>query len=274
MLCKAFSRNFTRCLIRCVSSETNSSANFLNSFKDFEDKCVVFEDNHLLVCNKPCGISMHHGTGRSRLLSPSLMDIAKNYLIKKYSKKGDAFIGIAHRIDAPCSGLVVLAKTSKSLSRLCEYFRNRQVTKKYLCVVENHLSGEGTCHNLLGTSSFLSQTGEKTLVFTYQQEYDSKMFTEATLHYCSVQKCGRDRTLVEVNLETGRKHQIRAQLAHIGHAICGDLKYGGRPLPSNNNDSEIALHSTHLNFPHPITNTTVSFSIDPPSKWNTYFEIK
>jgi 23S rRNA pseudouridine1911/1915/1917 synthase len=212
---------------------------------------ILFEDNHLLAVNKPAGmLSQGDDTG-----DYSLVDAVNDYLVKKYNKPGDAFVGLIHRIDRPVSGLVLLAKTSKALERMNKLFHDRLVYKKYLAVVKDKvLMEEGELVN------YLKKSTEKNLVHAHDREVkDSK---RAELSY-RVQKYGSRYSLLEVSPKTGRPHQIRVQLSHMGHPIVGDVKY---VYPTANNDYSIALHSWKLAFEHPVTKEPVSIKCPVPNK--------
>jgi len=212
---------------------------------------ILFEDNHLLAVNKPAGmLSQGDDTG-----DYSLVDAVNDYLVKKYNKPGAAFVGLIHRIDRPVSGLVLLAKTSKALERMNKLFHDRLVQKKYLAVVKDKvLMEEGILVN------YLKKSTEKNVVHAHDREVkDSK---RAELSY-RVQKYGGRYSLLEVSPKTGRPHQIRVQLSHIGHPIVGDVKYG---YPQANSDYTIALHSWKLAFEHPVTKEPVSIKCPVPNK--------
>jgi 23S rRNA pseudouridine1911/1915/1917 synthase len=212
---------------------------------------VLFEDNHLLAVNKPAGmLTQGDDTG-----DYSLVDAVNDYLVKKYNKPGDAFVGLIHRVDRPVSGLVLFAKTSKALERMNKLFHDRLVQKKYLAVVrEKVLQEEGVLIN------YLKKSTERNVVHAHDREVrDSK---KAELSY-RVQKYGNKQSLLEVSPKTGRPHQIRVQLSHIGHPIVGDVKYG---FPTPNDDASIALHSWKLAFEHPVTKEAIQIKCPVPNK--------
>ncbi|QVL57529.1 MAG: RluA family pseudouridine synthase [Simkaniaceae bacterium] len=203
------------------------------SVKDLE---VLYEDNHLLALNKPAGLL----TQPNQTDAPSLEDLAKGYIKKKYHKTGNVFLHPIHRLDKPVSGIVLFARTSKALSRLNAQMRARKIQKTYAAKVEGHLEKKsGELRHQLTHGSHQAKV-EKT--------DDSK---EAILSY-TVKKELAHSTLLLIDLHTGRYHQIRAQLSHIGHPILGDTKYG-----STQKISRLALHHTQLIFKHPITNETL-----------------
>ena len=201
-------------------------------------KQILFEDNHLLIVNKlPSEIVQGDKTG-----DRTLPDLIKQFLKEKYQKPGNVFCGVIHRLDRPTSGVVVFAKTSKALERMNEQFREKNTKKTYWAVVEQKPAKiEDTLIHYLRKN----EKQNKSYAFTNEQK-DTK---KAVLHYRLVHSSDRYH-LLEVELETGRHHQIRCQLAMIGCIIKGDLKYGAkRP----NLDGSIHLHARSLFFIHPTT---------------------
>ena len=199
---------------------------------------VLYEDNHLIIVNKvPSEIVQGDKTG-DKPLSESI----KEYLKEKYHKPGNVFCGVTHRLDRPTSGVVVFAKTSKALSRLNEMFRNGEVDKTYWAVVKNRppKDEDTLIHYLI--------KNEKTNKST---AYDSEKpnTKKAILHY-KLRAASQKYFLLEVDLETGRHHQIRCQLAKIGCPIKGDLKYGAE---RSNPDGSISLHARTISFVHPVS---------------------
>ncbi|MBC5993125.1 RluA family pseudouridine synthase [Pontibacter cellulosilyticus] len=221
---------------------------------------VLFEDNHVLVVNKPAGLLVHGDeTG-----DITLADLAKDYIRHKYNKPGNVFIGVVHRLDRPVSGVVLMAKTSKALSRLNELFRSKKTQKTYWAVVQNKPQQEqGTLvHWLVKDSS-------KNVSKAFAKENKSGLRSE--LHY-KLLKVTSGKYLLEVNPITGRPHQIRVQLASMRCPILGDLKYGAaQPLP----DKSIALHARQLQFEHPTLKTPVTVSAPPPltAVWQPFLSI-
>jgi len=196
---------------------------------------IVHVDNHVLVVNKPAGLlSQGDKTGDT-----SLVDEARAWLIKTYNKPGNAYVGLVHRLDRPVSGVMVLARTSKGAARLSDQFRRRTILKTYWAVVEG-----------------CPKTDEQTLVHTLDEK-------SCTLDFRTLYTDGR-RTLLEVRPHTGRKHQIRRQLAAIGHSIVGDIRYGAKaPLTRH----AIALLSKSIDFTHPTTQQEMRFETEPESWW-------
>ena len=212
---------------------------------------VLFEDNHLLVVNKPAGIpTMGAAAGK-----PSLVTLAKAYLKQKYQKPGNVYVGVVSRLDALVSGVLVLARTSKAAARLAEQFREREPAKVYWALVE------GTPAQASGDLLHWIAKDEARRRMTVRHK-KSAGAQEARLQYQVLRKSARG-TLLEVRLETGRKHQIRLQLAEAGHPILGDRKYGSRqPFAAG-----IALHARALCIEHPTLKQPLTFSAPPPPAW-------
>ena len=199
---------------------------------------IVFEDNHLLIINKNVGqLVQGDKTGDA-----SLLDFIKDFIKKRDQKPGNVFLGLVHRIDRPTSGLVIYAKTSKALTRLTQMVKNREIKKTYWAVVAKEIipQSQRLVHYLLK-----NEKTNKSTVFIKPTE-NAK---ESILNY-QIIKTLDNFQLLEVDLETGRHHQIRAQLSKIGVAIKGDLKYGSS---RSNPDGGIHLHARRLEFIHPVT---------------------
>jgi 23S rRNA pseudouridine1911/1915/1917 synthase len=204
---------------------------------------VLFCDNHLLAVNKPAGLVTQPSPDHSE----SLEDQAKAWIKRAYDKPGKVFLEAVHRIDRPVSGVVLFARTSKALSRCQEMIRNQAWKKTYLAVVEGEpAGGEGTLRH--------------SLMHAHRRAEIRKGGKEAILHY-RVIRTANNCSLLEIDLKTGRYHQIRAQLAHIGCPIVGDRKYGSRQeLPGG----AIALHHQRLELAHPVRRTPCRFEAPPP----------
>jgi 23S rRNA pseudouridine1911/1915/1917 synthase len=221
------------------------------------DKDILFEDNHLIVVNKKVGeIVQGDKTGDT-----PLSEDVKTYLKEKYQKPGNVFCGVTHRLDRPVSGLVIFAKTSKALSRLNDMFRNQEIDKTYWALVKNPPQKESDTliHWLIK-----NETQNKSKAF----EKENPKGKKAILHYRQLRKSDTYH-LLEINLETGRHHQIRCQLSAIGCPIKGDVKYGfDRP----NKDAGISLHSRSCSFVHPVSKELIKITAPTPddSLWNFF----
>jgi 23S rRNA pseudouridine1911/1915/1917 synthase len=215
---------------------------------------ILFEDNHLLAVLKPAGLpTMGAEQGRTTAL-----DIAAAYLKQKYSKPGNVYLGVVSRIDAPVTGVLLLARTSKAAARLTEQFRSGQVEKIYWAIVEGVPDpAAGVCCDWVVKNDRRHRMEVVTQATTGAKQ--------ARLSYVARSR-GRGATLLEVTLETGRKHQIRLQLAERGHPILGDRKYSGtRPFPAG-----IALHARRLVLEHPVRKTPLEIVAPLPAAWREY----
>lgn len=214
-----------------------------------ENLQVLFEDNHLIVVNKRVGdIVQGDQTG-----DKPLSEVVKEYLKHKYNKPGAVYLGVVHRLDRPTSGIVLFAKTSKALTRLNELFKNRETKKTYWAVVKNYPpKNEDTLTHYL-TRNPKNNTSKAHL----KEVKESK---KAILAYKIIKKLDRYVAL-EIDLHTGRHHQIRCQLSAVGCPIKGDLKYG---FDRSNSDGGIHLHARKLKFIHPVTKGTVKIIAPVP----------
>lgn len=205
---------------------------------------VIYEDNHLIMVNKEPGVLVQDGDDGGDL---SLETMVKEYVRRKYNKPGEAFLGVVHRIDRPVSGLVIFARTSKGLERMNALFRDRQIKKVYWALVGNRPpEDEGTLIH------WLKKDPEKNRTHVYESEKKGGQYAE--LHYTMKGRIG-NFYLLEIELVTGRPHQIRAQLGKIGCPIKGDVKYGA---PEANKDGFIHLHSRAVEFMHPVKKEPIS----------------
>jgi len=204
---------------------------------------VLYEDNHIIAVFKPANLlTQGDSTG-----DETLMDRTKNWIREKHKKPGNVFLGLVHRLDRPVSGVVVFAKTSKAASRLTEQFRNRSVKKIYWALVEGYPNPKKQT-----LRHFIKDTTHKSARVSTSPVPGSK---EAILHF-SVLRCASKQALLEVQLETGRKHQIRAQLSFIGHPVIGDRKYGSKVLSESR---EIALSARSIEITHPVRKDRIKF---------------
>jgi 23S rRNA pseudouridine1911/1915/1917 synthase len=216
---------------------------------------ILHEDNHIIVINKRVGdIVQGDKTG-----DKPLSEVVKEYIKDKYNKPGEVFLGVVHRLDRPTSGIVIFARTSKALSRLNEMFSNRETQKTYWAIVKN--KPEKTADTLM---HYLKRNEKNNTSKAHLKEVpDSKI---ARLDYKIIQELDSYFAL-EINLHTGRHHQIRAQLAAIGCPIKGDLKYG---FDRSNPDGGIHLHARKLIFIHPVSKENIEIIAPTPknSVWN------
>lgn len=212
---------------------------------------VLYEDNHLLVVNKPAMLPTM-GVAESE---PSLLKIAKEYIRDKYQKPGNVYLGIVSRLDTPVTGVTILARTSKAAARLSESFRERRVQKLYWAVVAGELpEPSGTLEHYLRKDE-----RHRKVHVTNAAAPDAQL---ARLRFRALNSSG-GYTLLEIELETGRKHQIRVQLAKHGFPIMGDRKYGSdRSFPQG-----IALHARQLVVSHPVQEETMTFVAPVPKSW-------
>jgi len=221
----------------------------------------LFEDNHLLIVNKPAGLLVQGDqTG-----DETLVEMCKHYLKHKYHKPGNVFLGLIHRLDRPVSGVVALARTSKSLERMNQMFRERKVNKTYWALVHHrppsendrlvHWLTKDKKKNMAGASIKPSVKGQKS-------ELKYRLIARVT-----------DTYLLEVEPLTGRPHQIRVQLAKIGCPIVGDIKYG---FPKPNQDGNISLHARTLQFIHPVSKELMNIKARIPESdsWRKYLDIE
>ena len=220
-----------------------------------DDLQILYEDNHLIAVNKGTS-DLVQGDKTGDI---TLADKLKAYIKQKYNKPGDVFLGVVHRLDRPVSGVVVFARTSKALSRMNAIFKDRKVDKRYWALVKETPKKEnGTLEH------WLIRNERKNKSFAYDTEQnDSK---KAVLHYKTLLKL-TNYTLLEIELETGRHHQIRCQLAKMGSPIKGDLKYG---FNRSNPDGGISLHARSVEFEHPVQKIPIKIVANPPEKDNLW----
>ncbi len=215
---------------------------------------ILYEDNHVLAINKPAGLPT---MGVASDLA-SLLSVAKEYIKRKYSKPGNVYLGIVSRLDAPVTGVVLIARTSKAAARLSEQFRQRDVTKRYWALVEREpVPAAGTWTDWLRKD----ERHRKVLVGRPTEPGAQ----EAILTYRTLGSV-RKAVQVEIELETGRKHQIRVQLASHGYPVLGDRKYGS----SVAFQPGVALHARELQFSHPTTKARIRLVAPLPPSWRPY----
>ena len=246
---------------------------------------VIYEDNHIIVVNKEAGEIVQGDKTGDR----TLIDDVKAYIKEKYAKPGEVFLGTVHRLDRPVSGAVVYARTSKALTRLNKMFRDGEVHKTYHALVplepearlqasgakrtgsearqlaERHANGDS---EPLILEHYLTRNEKQNRAYAHNKEVPGSK--RALLDVRSLKRGDRVQ-LVEVNLHTGRHHQIRCQLSTIGLPIRGDLKYGA---PRSNPDGSICLHARHIEFVHPVSKALISVDAPYPSLpiWRAFEE--
>lgn len=211
----------------------------------------LYEDNHIIIVHKECGEIVQGDKTGDTPLSESV----KHWLKEKHAKPGNVFLGVVHRLDRPVAGIVVFAKTSKALKRLNNMFRKGEVSKTYWAIVQN--APEKQEETLI---NWLVRNEKQNKSYAHENEVlNSK---KAILHY-KVLGSSDHYTLLEINLQTGRHHQIRCQLAHIGCTIKGDLKYGAR---RSNPDGGISLLARRIEFVHPVSHDKIMVEAPLPNE--------
>ena len=209
---------------------------------------ILYEDNHILIVNKPPKIPVQGDkTGDTTLL-----DLGKEYIKKTYNKPGNVYLGLPHRIDRPTSGIVILSKTSKSLSRITKMFREKKIEKTYWAIVNNEIKPES---GLL--THFLKKNKRLNKSFVGKPKQEG--FVKAELNY-TLKRVLNNYFLYEILLITGRHHQIRTQLSYVGSPIKGDVKYG---FARTNKNGNIHLHARSIQFIHPIKNKEINIVAKP-----------
>ena len=210
---------------------------------------VLHEDNHIIMINKRAGdIVQGDKTG-----DKPLNEVVKEYIKEKYNKPGEVFLGTVHRLDRPTSGIIIFARTSKALERLNKMLREKKINKTYWAVVRNH--PKKTKETL---RHYLKKNPRNNKSTAFNKEITGSK--HAILHYQVIKKLD-NFSLLEIDLETGRHHQIRTQLASIGSVIKGDLKYGAK---RSNKNGSIHLHARKINFTHPVSKENISVYAPPP----------
>ncbi len=216
---------------------------------------VLFEDNHLIIINKRVGDIVQG----DKTMDKPLSEVVKEYIAEKHHKPGNVFLGVVHRLDRPTSGIVIFARTSKALERLNKMLREKSIQKTYWAIVKT-----GSLKNSDTLVNFLKKNPKNNKSTAFSKE--SKDTKKAILHYQIIQKLDNYQ-LLEIDLETGRHHQIRCQLSKIGYPIKGDLKYG---FNRSNKNGGIHLHARKIEFTHPVKKETISFTAECPDDviWN------
>lgn len=216
---------------------------------------ILYEDNHILIINKNVGqLVQGDKTG-----DKSLLELLKSFIKERDQKLGNVFLGLVHRIDRPTSGLVIYAKTSKALSRLTQMVKNREIKKTYWAIVPKEIIPQSQT-----LTHYLKKNEKNNKAIVYNKETDGAK--KAILNY-QIIKTLDNYMLLEIDLQTGRHHQIRAQLSKIGVPIKGDLKYGA---PRSNPDGGISLHARCLEFIHPVSKEQINITAPTPEKDNLW----
>ena len=231
----------------------------MDSFEDIASR-VLFEDNHLIIINKKSSeIVQGDKTG-----DIPLSELVKQYLKKKYNKPGNVFCGVVHRVDRPVSGCVIFARTDKALSRMNKLIQERKIKKIYWAIVKNKPQEESAT-----LIHYLKKNEVQNKSYAVKQAVQGAL--KAEMNYKVIGKSD-NFYLLEIELLTGRHHQIRAQLAEIGCPVKGDLKYG---YSSSNQDAGIDLHARKVEFTHPVNNNIVSVIAPVPDNklWKIFTEI-
>jgi 23S rRNA pseudouridine1911/1915/1917 synthase len=208
---------------------------------------VIYEDNHVLVLIKPYNVPSQADSSKDL----DLLTMAKKYLVEKYHKPGDAYVGLVSRLDRPAGGLMVLAKTSKAAQRLTLSFAKHEITKIYLAVVQNNDLKEKDSF-----TDYLLKDPKTNTVKAFNKEVKGSKL--AKLDY-TILETKDDLSLVKINLHTGRPHQIRVQFASRGHYLYGDQRYNPKAHPGQ----QLALWSSYLSFTHPVTKEVLQFTSLP-----------
>ena len=207
---------------------------------------IIYEDNHLLVVEKPINIPTQEDNTKDK----NLLTILKEYIKEKYNKPGNVYLGLVHRLDRPVGGIMVFARTSKDAARLSEQVRNKTFKKTYNAVVIGNINKEGKLKD------YLLKDEKKNIVKV------DKNGKEAILNFKKLD-FKNNMSLVEINLETGRSHQIRVQMSHYGYPLFGDQKYN----KTSKVGEQIALFAKKIEFIHPTTNELLTFELDLPNRY-------
>ena len=218
---------------------------------------IIYEDNHILIIEKPVNIPSQEDSSHD----PDVISILKQDIKKRYDKPGNVYLSLVHRLDRPVGGVMVLAKTSKAASRLSSEIREGSFRKRYLCVVN------GTPQRASGLlENYLLKDAKRNIVRIVERGVPGAK--KAVLEYKTMET-SKDYSLISVKLRTGRSHQIRVQLAEIGHPLYGDQKYGREFAAPG---EQISLWSSQISFMHPTRGINISFVSNPPKQnpWNLF----
>ena len=218
----------------------------------YQDLNILFEDNHILVVMKPANVPCQADESKD----PDMLTLLKQYLIEKYNKPGDAYLGLVHRLDRPTGGVMVFAKTSKAASRLSEQIRAGEVDKKYMCIVEGEpKERSGKLIN------YLKKYASQNIIKVVPMAEEGAKYAE--LDY-KVLETKKGCSLLQIKLVTGRAHQIRVQMATAGYPLVGDYRYGN--AGKYKTQVPLCLWSTEIRFNHPISGNSMVFRVYPPEE--------
>ncbi len=212
---------------------------------------IIYQDNHLFVVEKPAGMLVQGDKSGDK----SLLDHVKSYIKMEFNKPGNVYLGLVHRLDRPVSGVIVLARTSKAASRLSEQFRQKKVKKVYWALVKGKIRDQGELKDFIQRMGVNSKISKK-------QNGKSAELSFRRLQY------SHGLSLVEINLGTGRHHQIRIQLSNIGYPIIGDFRYGSKEVFPQ---KTLALHARSITIQHPVTKKIMTFSATLEKTWPKSF---
>lgn len=240
------------------------SVNKMDEVK-YKNISVLFEDNHVIVAIKPVGV-LSQADGSS---APDMLTILKEYIKVTYNKPGNVFLGLLHRLDRNVEGVMVFAKTSKAASRISEQIRKHEVNKRYRAVINGIPKKENST-----LINYCVKDSRTNTTKVYDKRPHSGDIKESVLNYNIISKSkfnGIDVSLIDVELITGRSHQIRAQMSHLGHPLLGDSKYGDRTFTG-----PVSLQSYLIGFKHPVTSEYMEFTLpEKTSKpWNVFGGLK
>ena len=215
---------------------------------------ILFCDNHLLVVRKPAGLLIQGDKSGDA----TLLELCKEFLKHEFDKPGNVFLGLVHRLDRPVSGVVVFARTSKAASRLGEQFRNCETKKIYCALLQGKVEESGVLEDYISRNRITSH------LTTQDKGQYAKLFFKRLYFSNNI-------SFVEIELATGRHHQIRVQFGRRGFPILGDFRYGSK---IQFGDKNIALHAQELSFFHPVTKEQMNFEARPDDYWNEYIKIE
>jgi 23S rRNA pseudouridine1911/1915/1917 synthase len=228
---------------------------------------IIFEDNHIIVVEKPVGILSQSDYSNE----PDMLTLVKDYIREKYNKPGNVYVGLLHRLDRNVGGIMVFAKTSKAAARINKYILNHEFKKYYFAIINGKLPDKkGVLKHFLVKDEKESMS----LVFDSLNEANHDKAREAILEYEVLDEAA-NKSLIRINLITGRFHQIRSQFAHIGHPLYGDNKYSPHSLVKTYKNNFPALFAYKVSFEHPVTHESLTFELEPKGEpWDSFLHSK